>query len=58
MSSVGLGIRCPCGLELIAGSEEALVKAVNAHLSAEHPRVAGSYDDGDILALSYPKRVP
>jgi hypothetical protein len=48
-----LAVRCPCGLEIVGAGEDDLVSAVNAHLDAQHPRVAGSYGAEDILALSY-----
>ena len=48
-----LAVRCPCGLELTAQEEDGVVAAVNAHLEAEHPRVAGAYDRDDILTLAY-----
>ncbi|WP_216913233.1 hypothetical protein OG225_12875 [Nocardia sp. NBC_01377] len=46
-------IRCLCGLEIAAANSRILVHDVNRHLDTEHPRVAGHYDDDDILALAY-----
>lgn len=48
-----LAVRCPCGLEITGEAEEELIEAVNAHLTARHPKVAGAYDRDDILALAY-----
>jgi hypothetical protein len=48
-----LAVRCPCGLEITGQDENGVVAAVNAHLDAEHPRVAGAYDRDDILTLAY-----
>jgi hypothetical protein len=53
VNSAPMAVRCPCGLELAARGEPALVSLVNGHLSEQHPLVAGNYSDDDILALAY-----
>ncbi|GAB92335.1 hypothetical protein GORHZ_171_00080 [Gordonia rhizosphera NBRC 16068] len=55
--AIAVAVRCPCGLEITSTTPEDLVIDVNRHLTEQHPRVAGHYDDDDILALSYPRPV-
>ncbi|WP_405182685.1 hypothetical protein OG225_17595 [Nocardia sp. NBC_01377] len=48
-------IRCPCGLELVADDEKALLDLVTAHLGERHPQLVGAYEDEDILSIAYRK---
>ncbi|QNG38822.1 hypothetical protein F1C76_21815 [Geodermatophilaceae bacterium NBWT11] len=48
-----IGLRCPCGQELVGADEAELVVAANRHLDQRHPRLSGTYTDDDVLALAY-----
>jgi hypothetical protein len=45
-------VECPCGERIEAAADEELVDAVNAHLDAEHPNVAGHYSPEQILMMA------
>jgi hypothetical protein len=51
-------LRCPCGVEIAAATEDELVAAVEDHLATQHPRLVGAYDREDIVALSYRRPAP
>jgi hypothetical protein len=43
---------CPCGERLRADSEETMVVAAKAHLTARHPDMADSYEREHILFMT------
>jgi hypothetical protein len=45
-------VDCPCGERIEAETEDELVDAVNQHLDAQHPAVAGHYTREQILTMS------
>jgi predicted small metal-binding protein len=45
-------INCECGEVVRADSDEELVAAVQAHISRDHPEMAGKLSQQDILAMS------
>ncbi|MFP3907425.1 MAG: hypothetical protein ACLFWR_10380 [Acidimicrobiales bacterium] len=50
-------LRCPCGESLTGDTEDELVEVSFAHLRAQHPDLADSYEREHILfmALQLPK---
>jgi hypothetical protein len=46
-------LHCPCGEFLQADTTDGLVSAARSHLEQEHPDLAGTYSDADILWLAY-----
>lgn len=47
------GMRCPCGLQVVGGSQAELVRAAFDHLRALHPEMVDRYDDSDVLSLAH-----
>ncbi len=45
-------IRCECGAKVRAASDEELLAAMEWHLRAEHPRLAGVPSAADLLAMA------
>jgi hypothetical protein len=46
-------LRCPCGELITATDEDELVEQANAHLTREHPDLAGVYSREQILFMAY-----
>jgi hypothetical protein len=46
-------LRCPCGELIEAENEDDLVEKANAHLSEQHPNLAGHYTRDEILFMAY-----
>ncbi|HYC81387.1 MAG TPA: DUF1059 domain-containing protein [Solirubrobacterales bacterium] len=45
-------LKCECGAEFTAASEDHLVRAVEAHLTGEHPALRTLPERGDLLAMA------
>ena len=51
--SKSIRLQCPCGVTLVAETEDELVELANQHLMEEHPDLAGKYAREQILLLAY-----
>ena len=49
---MGKVINCECGEAVRGNTEDELVAAVNAHISRDHPELAGKLSRQDILSMS------
>ena len=45
-------VNCPCGKTVEAETDDALVENVEAHISADHPDLVGSYSREQILGMA------
>ena len=46
-------VHCPCGVNVEAETDDALVENVEQHLSEEHPDLVGSYSREQILEMAH-----
>ena len=46
-------VRCPCGVVVEGGADEALVSNVEAHIAADHPDLVGKYSREQILEMAH-----
>ena len=46
-------VHCPCGTDVQGETDDALVENVEAHISADHPDMAGKYSREQILEMAH-----
>ena len=46
-------VHCPCGKNVEAETDDALVEGVEAHLASDHPEMAGQYSREQILSMAH-----
>jgi hypothetical protein len=46
-------VHCPCGTNVEGESDEQLVANVNQHIADDHPEMAGTYSDEQILSMAH-----
>jgi hypothetical protein len=44
---------CPCGENITAETDDALVENVQAHVAEAHPELVGKYSAKDILGMAH-----
>ena len=45
-------VHCPCGTDVEAETDDALVENVEAHIVADHPDMVGKYSREQILGMA------
>lgn len=45
-------VHCPCGTDVEAETDDALVENVEAHIAADHPDMVGKYSREQILGMA------
>jgi hypothetical protein len=45
-------VHCPCGKDVEGETDDALVDAVESHISADHPDLVGKYTREQILEMA------
>jgi predicted small metal-binding protein len=46
-------VHCPCGTNVEGGSDDELVKNVEAHIASDHPEMAEKYSREQILSMAH-----
>ena len=46
-------VHCPCGTNVEGETDDALVENVQAHISADHPDLVGTYSREQILEMAH-----
>ena len=46
-------VHCPCGKDVEGETDDALVENVEAHISADHPDLVGTYSREQILEMAH-----
>jgi hypothetical protein len=46
-------VHCPCGTDVAGATDDELVANVEAHLTSDHPDMAGKYSREQILAMAH-----
>ncbi len=45
-------VHCPCGEDVEAETDDALIAYVEAHIAADHPDMIGKYSREEILGMA------